>query len=462
MKSIRRVAVTLAAAALVVTGGLLVHPNPAAAHGATVFPGSRQYLCWVDGLDSTGQILPTNPACQNWLNKSGSTPFYNWFGNLHPSANGGTVGTIPDGRICDGGDAGPYDFSPLNEARNDWPLTHLTAGATYQFRHNNWAEHPGRFDVYITRQGWNPSTPLTWAELELIDTEVDPPANGGPGGLNYYYWDFTFPADRSGYHIVFTHWVRSDSPENFYSCSDVVFDGGNGEVTGIGGDPGPTQSPIPSVCPDTPAGTPGPAIISGISQTGAVATWGAASGCVTAYELVDTQGGGETVLATVTGNPPATAVNLSGLTPNTNYRVAVRAINGNIGQSSSLSESAPFTTLGEGQTQEPPPGGDCTVTYDVVNDWGQGFQAEITVTNNSSSTINGWELAWSFPSGQTITQLWNGIDSQSGPNVTVRNESWNLNISANGGQVSLGFLGTPGGGSAPSTFTLNGSACAVG
>ncbi|CAM5681358.1 Chitin-binding protein OS=Streptomyces tendae OX=1932 GN=F3L20_17570 PE=4 SV=1 [Streptomyces tendae] len=28
-------------------------------------------------------------------------------------------------------------------------------------------------------------------------------------------------------------WVRSDSQENFFSCSDVVFDGGNGEVTGI-------------------------------------------------------------------------------------------------------------------------------------------------------------------------------------------------------------------------------------
>src|SRR5690606_1838148 len=201
----------------------------------------------------------------------------------------------------------------------------------------------------------------------------------------------------------------------------VMFDGGNGEVTGIGGDPGPTQSPLPDPCPDTPAGTPGPAIVSGISQTGAVATWGAASGCVTAYELVDTQGGGETVLATVTGNPPATAVNLTGLTPETNYRVAVRAINGNIGQESSLSESAPFTTLGENQT--PDPTGDCTVTYDVVNDWGAGFQAEVTVTNGSGAPVNGWNVGWSFPSGQTITQLWNGIDNQQGANVTVGNES---------------------------------------
>ncbi len=43
-------------------------------------------------------------------------------------------------------------------------------------------------------------------------------------------------------------WVRSDSQENFFSCSDVVFDGGNGEVTGIrgsGGDPDPGTEPDP-------------------------------------------------------------------------------------------------------------------------------------------------------------------------------------------------------------------------
>ena len=255
MKSIRRVAVTLAAAALVVTGGLLVHPNPAAAHGATVFPGSRQYLCWVDGLDSTGQILPTNPACQNWLNKSGSTPFYNWFGNLHPSANGGTVGTIPDGRICDGGDAGPYDFSPLNEARTDWPMTNLTAGATYQFRQKNWAEHPGRFDVYITRQGWNPSTPLTWAELEPIDTEVDPPRTAGR--VVSTTTTGTSPSRRTAAAPHRVHPLGTQTNENFYSCSDVVFDGGNGEVTGIGGDP-PDPDPDPGSLPEHPGRHPRP------------------------------------------------------------------------------------------------------------------------------------------------------------------------------------------------------------
>jgi chitin-binding protein len=218
----RRVAATFAAAVVAVGGGLLVNPSPAAAHGASMFPASRQFACWEDGLTDTGQIIPTNPACVAAVEQSGTTPMYNWFGNLHPSANGGTVGTIPDGRICDGGDAGPFDFSPYSAMRDDWPRTNLTAGSTVEFRHNNWAAHPGRFDVYVTTQGWNQSQ-LSWSDLELIHTEVDPPATGGPGALNYYFWDVTLPANRSGYHIIFTHWVRSDSPENFYSCSDVVF-----------------------------------------------------------------------------------------------------------------------------------------------------------------------------------------------------------------------------------------------
>ncbi len=44
-------------------------------------------------------------------------------------------------------------------------------------------------------------------------------------------------------------WVRSDSQENFFSCSDVVFDGGNGEVTGIRGsgtNPDPGTDPTPT------------------------------------------------------------------------------------------------------------------------------------------------------------------------------------------------------------------------
>ena len=42
------------------------------------------------------------------------------------------------------------------------------------------------------------------------------------------------PSGKSGRHIIYSRWVRSDSQENFFGCSDVVFDGGNGQVTGVG------------------------------------------------------------------------------------------------------------------------------------------------------------------------------------------------------------------------------------
>ncbi|WP_428849339.1 cellulose binding domain-containing protein [Streptomyces scabiei] len=45
-------------------------------------------------------------------------------------------------------------------------------------------------------------------------------------------------------------WQRSDSQETFYSCSDIVFDGGNGEVTGIK-QPGNPSEPVPGTCSAT-------------------------------------------------------------------------------------------------------------------------------------------------------------------------------------------------------------------
>jgi predicted carbohydrate-binding protein with CBM5 and CBM33 domain len=462
VKSLRKVAVAALATAFAIGGGLLVNPSPAVAHGATIFPGSRQYFCWLDGLQDNGQIIPSNPACVDAVAASGTTPLYNWFGNLHPSNNGGTVGSIPDGRICDGADAGPYDFSPYNMMRPDWPRTHLTAGDTYTFQHNNWAHHPGHFDVYLTVEGWDPTAPLSWSALELIHTEQDPPQSGPAGGLEYYFWNVTFPADRTGQHLVFVHWVRSDSPENFFSCSDVVFDGGNGEVSGLDGAPPPPPPPPPPVCPDNDPTTPGPAIITNLTATSADASWGAGGGCVTAYELVDTSGGSETVLAQVTGDPPATSVSLTGLTPDTSYAIAVRARNDNTGAVSPLTESAPFTTPDGSAPPPPPPPGDCSVSYEFVNQWTPGFHAELVVTNLSDTTINGWAVEWTFADGQQVTQLWNGLHDQSGPAVTVTNETWNPTIPAGGGSVNFGFLGQwSGTNSMPTDFTLNGTLCAV-
>ncbi len=86
-----------------------------------------------------------------------------------------------------------------------------------------------------------------------------------------------------------------------------------------------------------------------------------------------------------------------------------------------------------------PPGG-CTATYTMVNQWPGGFQANVTVTNGSAARSS-WTVGWSFPNGQTITQLWNGSYTQSGAAVTVKNVSYNGSLGANG-TTSFGFTGS--------------------
>lgn len=221
--------------------------SPAAAHGAMQSIGSRTFLCYEDGITSTGQIVPQNPACQSAIAQSGPTPLYNWFAVGNRTAAGGTVGVIPDGKLCSG-NSNYFDFSGFDQARADWPVTHLTSGSTVTIKYNKWAAHPGTFNLFVTKDGWDQTKPLTWADLESVpfSTATNPPSIGGPGSISsYYYWTATLPANKTGRHILFSQWVRSDSTENFLGCSDVMFDGGNGNVTGIGagGSPPPPSTP---------------------------------------------------------------------------------------------------------------------------------------------------------------------------------------------------------------------------
>lgn len=112
-------------------------------------------------------------------------------------------------------------------------------------------------------------------------------------------------------------------------------------------------------------------------------------------------------------------------------------------------------------TPSPTPGAGATVSYVIQNDWGNGATISVTLKNNGASGINGWELAWSFPGNQKITNLWNGVYNQNGTNVKVTNLSHNSAIPA-GATVNFGFNVTYSGSNAkPSAFTLNGFVCTI-
>jgi hypothetical protein len=114
-------------------------------------------------------------------------------------------------------------------------------------------------------------------------------------------------------------------------------------------------------------------------------------------------------------------------------------------------------------TATPVSGVSCKVTYAITNQWPGGFGASLTITNTGTTTINGWSLLFTFPNGQTITQLWNGNYTQSGSNVTITNLSYNASIPPGQSLSSEpGFNGSwSGSNQAPTAFTLNGSACST-
>ena len=102
------------------------------------------------------------------------------------------------------------------------------------------------------------------------------------------------------------------------------------------------------------------------------------------------------------------------------------------------------------------------MTYSITGQWQGGFQASVKIANGSTAAINGWSLRWTFANGQVISQLWNGVVSQSGGNVTVTNADYNRVIPG-GGSAEVGFLANwTGTNTKPTAFTLNGSACTTG
>jgi endo-1,4-beta-xylanase len=103
----------------------------------------------------------------------------------------------------------------------------------------------------------------------------------------------------------------------------------------------------------------------------------------------------------------------------------------------------------------------CHIGYTISSQWGGGFGAAITINNTGTTAISNWTLTWTFANGQTITQLWNGAETQSGANVTVNNLSYNGSIPAGGSYTGMGFNGSWNNSTnaVPTSFAVNGTTC---
>ncbi|MFH8531354.1 lytic polysaccharide monooxygenase [Streptomyces tendae] len=199
---------------------------PASAHGSMGDPVSRVSQCHAEGPEN-----PKSAACKAAVAAGGTQALYDWNGIRIGNAAGKHQELIPDGKLCSANDPA---FKGMDLARADWPATGVSSGS-YTFKYRVTAPHKGTFKVYITKPGYDPAKPLGWGDLDLaapVATSTDPVASGG-----FYTFSGTLP-ERSGKHLLYAVWQRSDSPEAFYSCSDVSFGGAGGSGGESGGDNG--------------------------------------------------------------------------------------------------------------------------------------------------------------------------------------------------------------------------------
>jgi len=225
----RRKAAAVAAVGLAPLALTALATAPAAAHGSMGDPVSRVAQCYAEGPES-----PKSAACRAAVAAGGTQALYDWNGIRIGDANGRHQELIPDGRLCS---ANNDEFKGLDLARADWPATSVRSGS-YTFKYRVTAPHKGTFKVYLTKQGYDPAQPLGWDDLDLanpVATATDPVASGG-----FYTFSGTLP-ERSGKQLLYAVWQRSDSPEAFYSCSDVTFGGGAGSGGAASG-----ATPVPS------------------------------------------------------------------------------------------------------------------------------------------------------------------------------------------------------------------------
>ena len=210
------------------------------AHGSMAFPISRVYQCFLEGPEN-----PQSAACRDAVAIGGTQPLYDWNEVNQPNANGQHQALIPDGKLCS---ANREKYRAFDTPRDDWPATALQSGPqTFRFRAT--APHRGYFEIYITRPTYNPLQPLRWSDLERIAVVADPPLVNGS-----YVFSVTVPV-RTGRHLIYVIWQRTDSPEAFYSCSDVVFTDTPTRTPTPGATATPTRTPTPGATA-TPTPTP--------------------------------------------------------------------------------------------------------------------------------------------------------------------------------------------------------------
>ncbi|UYQ66102.1 lytic polysaccharide monooxygenase [Streptomyces peucetius] len=218
---------------------LLAAAGPARAHGAPTDPVSRTVVCGVEGAQRA------SGACRAAVAANGGAELGAWDDLRLPGVADRDRAAVPDGQLCS---AGLAAYRGLDVARADWPATPLTAGGPFTLTYRSSIPHRGTFQLYLTEQGYDPAAPLRWADLEdrPFATVTDPVLEDGA-----YRISGRLPSGLTGRHVLYTVWRNTDTPDTYYSCSDVVLTPDE-DPRQSGAQPGPPPPPPPPA-PPSPA-----------------------------------------------------------------------------------------------------------------------------------------------------------------------------------------------------------------
>lgn len=189
------------------------------AHGSIETPISRVYNCFLEGPEN-----PLSPACQAAVAVGGTQALYDWNEINLANANGQHQQLIPDGKLCS---AGRDKYKGFDLARDDWPAQTIApdGNGNFEFIYRATAPHSTLyFQFYVTKNGYDPTQPLRWSDLEDTPFCTITSVSLQDGR---YHMSCPFPQGKNGRHVIYNIWQRSDSPEAFYACSDVIFSSSN-------------------------------------------------------------------------------------------------------------------------------------------------------------------------------------------------------------------------------------------
>ncbi|MBL1114184.1 lytic polysaccharide monooxygenase [Streptomyces sp. 110] len=221
---------------------------PAQAHGAPTDPVSRTFACSPEGGGAA-----RSAACRAARAANGPEAA-DWDNLRIAGVAGEDRERIPDGKLCSGG---LEAYRGLDLPRADWPSTRLSAGADLTLTYRSTIPHTGTFELYLTKEGYDPARPLKWSDLEAkpFATAKDPALVD-----DAYHIKATLPADRTGRQLLYTIWRNTSTPDTYYSCSDVVLrapaKGSSGAAPSSEAAAPPAQSATEPTEPSRAAATP--------------------------------------------------------------------------------------------------------------------------------------------------------------------------------------------------------------